>query len=481
MSENLMERIYYKSPIWLQNIFTSGQGLLFRYRRANERILRAQFEFLLKSEGWTPEQFREYQGGQLRRLLGLAFQHVPYYRDLKRKLGCEPEDFKEPEDIRLLPILEKSQIRGQEHLFLNETIDFKKCGTGYTGGTTGTPLKLYDNQEGFSRRWGFVIRLRHWAGLNNPFYPRLAHFTGRKLISPDQSHDKHIYWRWNLPGNSLLFSSYHLAPENVPYYVKALQDYHPELIDGFPSALLAIIRVSRRLKLRLPSPKAIIVTSETIFPEHRAEIEEAFNCRLYNQYAASEPSCFWGDCEHGVMHESPEYGISEIINASGYPVSPSEAGDVIVTSFLNQVMILLRYRIGDRAVKGAAEPCPCGREMPRIERIEGRFDDIFYVPERGYIGRLDAPLKGLRNIVESQVIQEDFDNIRVLIVPGLGYNPDTGDKLIHALRYIVGAKVNISVELVDHIPRLPNGKFIAQVSKVKHLYPDQVNLYNNYM
>jgi phenylacetate-CoA ligase len=479
MADDLIEKIYYQSPIWLQNIFVSTQGWLFRYRRADERIIRAQFEFLLKSERWTAEQFREYQGEQLRRLLRLAFQHVPYYRDLQKKIGCAPEDFKSPEDLCILPVLEKSQIRGQEHLFLNETINPKKCNVGYTGGTTGTPLKLYDNSEGFSRRWGFVIRLRHWAGLNNPFYPRLAHFTGRKIISPDQVHNNHTSWRWNLPGNSLLFSSYHLTPENVPYYLEALQNYRPELIDGFPSIFSTIVRVSRRLRLQLPIPKAIIVTSETIFPEHRTEIEEAFNCRLYNQYAASEPSCFWCDCKFGVMHENPEYGISEIVSALGTPVQPGEVGDVLLTSFLNPVMILIRYKIGDRAVRGATERCLCGRDMPRIERIEGRFDDIFYIPERGYVGRLDAPLKGLHNIVESQVIQEDFGNIRVLIVPDSGYNPATAEHLVHALRYVVGKEVNIDVELVDHIPRLPNGKFIAQISKVKHLYPDQVNLYNN--
>jgi len=479
MATDIKEYIYYRSPIWLQNIIVSGQGLLFRYRRADERIMREFYEFLIKSNRWTTEQYRSYQLIKLREILKIAFNNVPYYRDLQKELRCEPEDFKKPEDISFLPILEKSQVRGQEHLFLNETIDLKNCLAGGTGGTTGTPLKLYDIREGFSRRWAFVIRLRHWAGLKNPFYPRLAHFTGRKLLAPEQSLGKPIFWRWNFPGNALLFSSYHLTPQNVPYYVKALNDYHPELIDGFPSALLAIVRVSRRLGLRLPSPQAIIVTSETIFPEHRAEIEEAFDCRLFDQYAASEPSCFWCDCEYGEMHENPEYGISEIVNSVGEPASPGEAGDILVTSFLNPVMLLIRYRLGDRAVRGSAARCLCGREMPRIEKIEGRFDDIFYIPERGYVGRLDAPLKGLKNIIESQVIQEDLENIRVLIVPDLGYNPETGQQLIHALRYVVGDKINISIETVDNIPRLPNGKFIAQISKVKHLYPDEMDMYKH--
>ena len=474
MANYLIERIYGKSPLWLQNIFVSGQGLLFRYRRANERILRAQFEFLVKSEHWTAEQFREYQGEQLRQLLRLAFQHVPYYRDLKRKLGCEPEDFKDPEDIRLLPRLEKSQVRGKEHLFLNETFDLKKCGRGFTSGTTGTPINIFETQEAFSRRWGFVVRLRKWAGLTDPMYPRRAQFTGRNIVPPGQNSQTQVYWRRNIPGNALLFSTTHISPETVPHYAQALRDFGPELIDGYPSALLVIARVSRRLKVDLPNPKAIIVSAETLFPEQRRELEAFFNCRVYNQYAASEPSCFWGDCEHGVMHESPEYGISEIVDSYGNPTQEGEPGEVLTTSFLNPLMVLIRYRIGDVAVKGPNALCRCGRSMPRIERIEGRMDDILFVPERGYVGRLDPVFKGLHSIIEAQIIQEDLNNIRILLVPESGYNQDLEAHLLNNLRAKLGRSVNITVETVAQIPRGPRGKFTSVISKVKHLYPDQM-------
>jgi phenylacetate-CoA ligase len=475
----LTEKLYYHSPIRLQNFFISAKGLEFRYRRANNKIVEDQFRFLLKSENWSSEQYRNHQIKEMRKLLNIAFHHVPYYREIKKKLGCDINDFKKPEDIYLLPIIEKDLIRKNPELFVNETINPKKLGKAFTGGTTGTPLTFYEMRESFSRRWAFVVRLRSWAGLRNPFYPKLAHFTGRKIISPDQKPEIHKYWRWNKFGNSLLFSSYHITPEAVPYYAKALMDFQPELIDGFPTALLTIARISRRLGLRLPTPKALIVTCETIFPEHRKELKETFNCQLYDQYAASEPSCFWCDCEYGVMHENPEYGISEIVDKSGMPVKPGESGDVLVSSFLNPGMILLRYKIGDRAVKGSIEPCKCGRQMPRIERIEGRFDDIFYIPERGYVGRLDAPLKGMQNIIESQVIQEDFDNIQILIVPDPDYDPEMNKTLVENMRYVVGKKVNIDVKIVSQIPRSSGGKFIAQLSKVKHLYPDQVDLYLN--
>ena len=474
MTFTLKEKIYNKSPIWLQNIIVSTQGLLYCYWRGNDRIIRSQFEFLLKSEHWTSAQMREYQGQQLRRLLRVAFAQVPYYRELQKKLGCQPEDFKEPEDLKRLPILEKSQLRGNEKYFLNEAINPQKCTSSYTSGTTGTPIKIYETQESFSKTWGFVVRLRKWAGLSDPMYPRRAQFTGRNIVPLGQNPKTAVYWRRNIPGNTLLFSTTHISPETVPHYAQTLRGFGPELIDGYPSALLVIARISRRLKIDLPKPKAIIVTAETLLPEHRREIEEAFHCRVHNQYAASEPSCFWGDCEYGVMHENPEYGISELVDLRGNPTMEGEAGEVLTTPFTNHMMVLVRYRVGDIAVKGPSALCQCGRFMPRVERVEGRKDDILFVPERGYVGRLDPVFKGLHSIIEAQIIQEDLNNIRILLVPDSGYNQDLEAHLLENLHAKLGKSVSITVETVTRIPRGPRGKFTSVISKVKHLYPDRM-------
>ena len=474
MAGTLTDRIYYHAPIWAQNFLVSLKGLEFRYRRGNDQIIRKQYEFLLSSEHWPPEKFRQYQGEQFRKLLRLAFSQVPYYRDLQKKLGCAPEDFKEPEDIRLLPVLEKSQLRGHEHLFLNESIDLKKCTKGFTSGTTGTPINLSETRESFSRRWGFVARLRHWAGVNNPLHPKRAQFTGRNIVPNRQDKRCQVYWRWNRPGNSLLLSTTHISPETAPHYVAALKSFAPELIDGYPSAMLVIARVVRRLGLELPSPKAIIVSAETLLPEHRRELEVAFSCRVHNQYSSSEPSCFWGDCEYGVMHENPEYGISEIIDANGKPVQAGESGEVLTTSFLNPLMVLIRYRLGDVAVKGPGTLCACGRAMPRLQGIEGRMDDILFTPERGYVGRLDPVFKGLGAIIEAQIIQENLNQVRVLLVPDAGYNDEMEAHLTKNLQAKLGESVKLAVERVNQIPRGPNGKFRSVVSNVRHLYPDQM-------
>ena len=77
---------------------------------------------------------------------------------------------------------------------------------------------------------------------------------------------------------------------------------------------------------------------------------------------------------HAGLHVMGEGLLVEIETARG-PAGPGEVGSLLVTDLLNHAMPLVRYRIGDLAA-WAAGPCPCGRSLPRLERIGGRVTDF---------------------------------------------------------------------------------------------------------
>ena len=456
-------------PIPLQDVATSLKGLELRLLRENRGEIARFFSFLQESERWTRDAFQDYQWSRLRKVLTNAFARVPHYRDLMREKGFSLEDFRDFEALWRIPILRKEDLRGHESEFIDQAALPVIGGRNFTSGTTGTPLRLFEHRLAFSKRWAFVVRLRAWAGLPNPFFPRRAHFTGRNIIPLHQ--DETIYWRRNLFQNSLLFSTAHISVESAIHYWRALHQFQPELIDGYPSSLLSLVRIWKEQKLPCPSPKAIIVTSETLFPSDRAELEEAFHAKVFNQFAASEPSCFWGDCEYGNLHVNPEYGITEILDENGQPAAPGIPGAVVVTSFLNPGMPLIRYRLGDMATLSPDQSCPCGRNMPIISFVEGRIEDFLYVPQRGFVMRVDPAFKGLSGIREAQVVQETLTGIRVLIVPDQEYSSETQRLLERGLRLKLGSEVRLAYDLVDAIPRGPNGKFKPVVSKVRDAYP----------
>lgn len=463
-------RLYKSSPLAIQNLLVSLKGAQFRWMRADQDLMMRDFEKLLVSQYWSAGEFRAYQHQQLQALLAWAFDKVPYYREMQRTLGCQPGDFKSVDDIKHLPTLSKHILRSNGLTFLADGRVPRFCNKGYTSGTTGTPITIFEPRAAFSQRWSFVYRQRRWAGLENVSLPRRAQFTGRDIV-PDASISRTTkYWRYNYPGNAILFSTTHISAESAPAYARALRDFRPELIDGYPSALLALSRLAKSQHLALPRPRAIIVTAETLSDGARQEIQEAFGAGLSNQYASSEPSCFWCDCEHGIMHQNPEYGISEILDENGAEVAPGQSGEVVVTSFLNRVMPLIRYRLGDMAVRGPDAMCACGRSMPRVESIVGRTDDILFIPGRGYVGRLDPVFKGVTDILEAQIVQDSLETLTVLLVPADGFAESTERLLRDNILKKVGNQVTLTIRRVDRIPRGPNGKFRAVVSKVRSEY-----------
>lgn len=467
-----VDKLYGALPVALQHVAASAQGLKYRLLRSNDRIVRQRLAFLQQSEGWSAKRFRDYQKKQLQEFVRHAFEAVPYYRDLSVQLGIRAEDIRSLDDLRRLPVLEKTQVRGSEKRFVDDRTAYRRIGIGFTSGTTGTPLQIHGTSESFALRWGHVARLRTWAGLSDPIHPRRVQFTGRNIVPTGQSPGRHVYWRHNWPDRALLMSTTHISPETAPYYARAMSRFEPELIDGYPSAVSMIARIAMAQGLSLPRPTAIITSAETLLDDDRAVMEEAFGCKVFDQYAASEPSCFWSTCEAGSMHIHPEYGISEVVGPDGEPVKPGEEGDVVVTSFLSRVMPLIRYRLGDRAVLAPeGTRCACGREMPIVSRVVGRRDDILYVPERGYVGRLDPVFKGNMPLIEAQIVQEALERVKVLLVPADGWNAEQREVLMGNLRAKLGREVAIEIETVREIPRGANGKFKSVVSHVKDQYP----------
>jgi phenylacetate-CoA ligase len=463
--------VYARSPRWVQNLMVSVQGFIHNRRRWDLLLGRELLRALLESQWWDEERFREFQNAALRAHLRLAADQVPYYRNLFRSEGIDPADIRTTEDLTRLPLLEKDVVRKQPAAFLRGGRPLPSWNRLFTSGTTGSPLALYSSRESFTRVWSFVFRLRTWAGLSDPVFPRRAQFTGRDIIPPGCTVPDGVYWRRNVPANTLLFSSTHISGATVPHYAWALRTFRPEVVEGYPSAIVAVARLARRLTLELPRPRAIIVSAESLFDEDRREIEAAFGCPVFNQYASSDTAAFISQCEAGSMHINPEFGICEVLNDQGKPANPGEPGEVVATSFCNQEQVFIRYRIKDEVIAGPAEPCRCGRRMPRVTAVTGRIDDTLFVSERGFVGRLDPCFKGVEGIVEAQIVQETLDHITVSLVPNAGYDNRVQAVLVANLRKKLGDAVTISVQRVSHIPRGPNGKFRSVVSRCTREYP----------
>lgn len=442
----MVQRVYARLPIVLQHACATAQGARYHHWRYGG-VFRGYLEALRHTEYLPASELLNLQATELERLRRFVSVHVPYYRrgDLDG-------------------LTEKQQVRERPEDFLADTGARRALIQWQTSGTTGQPLTVYYSRMAMRKMWAFVELYRNHAGVTKE--DRRGQFTGKMIVPPEQAPAARIFWRRDWANHAMLLSSVHLLPENLPYYAAMLERFRPVYLCGYPSCIYVLAEYYRQAGRRAPRLRAVLTSAETLLAHQRETIEETFATCVFDQYGQAEMQSFWYECEAGRMHAHPLAGVTEILRPDGTPAAPGEMGEVVLTGLVNYAMPLVRYRVGDTA-RFAAETCPCGRGMPVIEEIGGRLDDFVYTRERGFLGRLDPVLKGVRHIVESQIEQESLDVLRIRFVPAPHFLTEDLRMLESNLRARVGRSIHLEFECTDRIPRTANGKFRFVISRLE--------------
>ncbi len=456
------ESIYYRSPVWLQNIAVSARGLALRRERFGPEAS-VQAERLRESERWAADRLEAFVDREIRRVVTHAFSHVPFYTRLAADRGWTAADFRGREDLHQLPILGKDIVRANAAALVADSRALAgPLLTLSTSGTSGTPLRIAVDRASRRRHYAFWERLRGWFGVAPGM--RRATFFGRIICDPGQTRPP--FWRYDRVGRNYLFSSYHLSPANLPAYYEALCRLRPDEIIGYPSSLFALANHVNAHGLREIRPRAVFTTAETLLAHQRAAIERAFGAPVVDQYGCTEMSLFVSQCEAGQYHIHPEHGLVEVIGPDGRPVAAGEPGEAVCTGFVNMAMPILRYRLGDQlTVTGAG--CGCGRAFPVVTQILGRLDDTLVTPDGRPLGRLDPVFKPLSGIRETQIVQDAPDHLLLNLAVDAAFSEADRESLLYELRKRTGHAMRIDLVFVPEIPKEGNGKFRSVISSVR--------------
>ncbi len=455
--------IYEKMPYGLQNVASSAAGLRKRIIERNRQFF-AFRESLLESQHLPTVRLQELQAHKLRQLVAHAYKNVPYYAQLFKERGLAPEDISSTADLQKLPLLDKSTVTNRMREFLARNTDRSKLIWNHTSGTTGRPFGLFVDRRVEDMWNALLFRHRSWGGYQ---YDRLRITFGGRVIVPFET-KRPPFWRYNLPGRQVHFSSFHLSEENLPHYVKRLRTLGAEVMDGYPSAIHILARYMAQHGLQVPL-KAVFVASEPLYDYQRAAMEAAFTCEVFNIYGLAERCASSGECEkHEGNHHHMEESIVEILDSEGNSVPDGQCGEIVGTSLVNYTMPLLRFRTGDLCAY-QTKPCSCGRGLRLMTPVDTKKEDVILTPDGRYISPsvLTHPLKPLHGIEKTQIVQEDRCHFVVKLVQGDGRvsKHDLGE-LVNALQSLLGKEAKIEVDFVDDIPRTAAGKFRFVISKV---------------
>ena len=448
--------IYNHSPSPLQNLIASE----YSRGRSKKKYSPQFYEYLTdlkRIQGYSEDELKLIQDEKLRRIVHYAAKYVPYYKNL----GIDPSTINSVNDLTRLPILDKQTIKSSPHDF--RSIQYLSGAIEHfqTSGTSGKPLDIYVTLDCLQMDKAFTWLHRSWAGIQ--VGDRVAAFQGFPIIPVKRN--KPPFWIYDSFEDRAIFSLQHMSKRNLPAYAKYLMKFQPRFMMGYPASLYIMALFVLDTGIETIRPRAVFTGSETLLPHQRETIELAFGCKVFDHYGLTEFVANIVQCEYGNYHIKEEYGVIEILNAEGKPTAPGEAGEIVATGLNNLAMPLIRYRTGDMAIPKSGS-CPCGRGGALVERIMGRVEDVIVTPDGRFLSRLDFVFKGIANVEEAQLIQEDQNHIQVKIVPKVSYvNQDTR-KIHNNLRERLGDEIKIDFEFVDRIPRLPSGKFRYVISKV---------------
>lgn len=392
----------------------------------------------------SKEEIECYQKNALNKLLVEAKREIPYYKSKIDQSLINQSD-RCSEILRNAGFwIDKKIIRSDSEKFISQkfliSTQFK------TSGTTGTGLKV--KRSALSTNVEAAVIERHKKNTIGK-YKKTASFIGRKIRPVDE---KSIFWIDNFWNRQRIFSYWHISNENVEKYFIALVEWNPDLIQGYPSFISLFCRlcVQKNLDLRSVKVKAVFTGSEKLRNEWRAEIENAFGCRVYDVYGQSEGVLSISQCANGEYHIDEEVGVAIF-----------EQEKILATGLHNNAMPLINYEITDDITFKSDEMCSCGRSHRRVYPPGGRIEDYVITKSGRYLGRLDHVFKANDKVSEAQFVQRKKGEVILKVVPVKSENnsvDDIKDELGKSLKEWFGSECDVIVEMVDFIPREKSGK-----------------------
>jgi phenylacetate-coenzyme A ligase PaaK-like adenylate-forming protein len=167
------------------------------------------------------------------------------------------------------------------------------------------------------------------------------------------------------------------------------------------------------------------------------------------------------------VHLFEDLCIAENVDDDGNAVPDGERGTrLLVTNLFNHVQPLIRFELSDM-VTFAVERCPCGRTLRRVERLDGRADDVIRVGGVAVHPLQFAFVTKDPGVREFQVVQRgERVTLRVALREP---DPDAPERLraqlVDTLAGVGVRDPDVEVEQVEALGRSPAGKLQLVVSE----------------
>lgn len=415
---------------------------LRHWLHARQHPLRyTQLDRLLRNQALSREAVLKKQQDDLADIVAHAVAKVPYYT--ARFAGLEVAAF------RNLPILSKEDVSTRLDDLLARDADRAQVKLGHTGGSTGKPLAFwYDQAKHELMRAGMMrgFMMSGWRpGQKVMYFWGARHDTRKGGVFGGG-------WGDFIAAEKTI-TAVEYSEAKLHEWARAIQTWRPTLLYGYASAMSELARYI--LASRLPMPDSLIgvySTAEMLADSQRELMQQAYACKVFNQYGCREvPNIAW-ECRHGHMHV-----FADLVHLESVAIEGEDR--FLVTSLTNRLMPFIRYDIGDsgRLLDGE---CECGSPFPLMEMGLCRQNDLI----RTRAGKTLHPacfnrlLYGMTQIRQYQWVQRDLTRIELNLVSAERLSAEAVATLQAGIHRDVDASMILEICYLDEIPRTAAGK-----------------------
>ena len=430
------KRLIKKAPTIIQRAYYNM--VPFGKRYGVEYVKTSQF--LQQTLDYTPAMLKAYQFYKLRQVMANAYDNVPYYHKLMVDYGVK-RVIDDPSDISKLPVLTKQLVRDNWDDLINTKYNGKPV-LFKTSGSTGAKFQFLGDDNLYKREAAFVHRA--FALHNAQLYDTRTVWVRRyapKAGDPISYTDHEL--------NRTYLSPFNVSDDTIKDYVNEINRTKTKTLVTYPSLANFMATLMKNHNLTFDHVTSIHCASEMVMPQWRDNVKQSIGIDLYAHYGMQEKvSFFCNTLDDDRYAENLEYGYTEI-----------EDGNVIGTGFLNDVMPLIRYMPGDRAVLD--ETGDTFKSLPiTVKDFIGRSTDMIETADGRKLAGVNfyTMMYQIPGVEMFQIIQKTLDKFEVQYIPNSKTTTNTTLEIFEGMKDRIG-DCEVNIVPVQELERATSGKF----------------------
>jgi phenylacetate-CoA ligase len=320
------------------------------------------------------DALEELQVRRLQTTVAWVYERVPYYRELLDSRDLRPKEIKRLEDVRSLPVTDKTVLRDTYPfgLFAVEMDHVVRIHS--SSGTTGKPIVVGYTRGDLNTWTDLTARVAAAAGVTEKDRAQMAFGYGMFTGGFGMHYGIERIGATVIPASA----------GNTERHLMMMADFGTTALISTPSYALYLAEVGERTGVDFDAlPLRVgLFGGEPCGESMREEIEARLRVFATDNYGLSEvggPGVS-GECsERNGLHINEDHYLVEIVDPeTDEPVPEGEEGELIITTLTKEAFPVLRYRTRD-LTRIDRSPCACGRTFARMEKVRQRTDDMLII------------------------------------------------------------------------------------------------------